>query len=174
VANGLCGAGGQSVIRPLFALDGYWIQVQDGDPRVARLYMRHYSCYRYRDNRRSQYGYRNRFLVMGPGEKLVLLSTDGRAIFGWRKFRDDSGQHGVNCSFFRNESPVLSSTLILDAERHARRRWPRERFYTFVNPTAIRSTNPGCCFQKAGWRRCGLTRRGLLIFEKLPSIARGK
>lgn len=160
------------MLLPLLALDGYWMQVKDGDPRVARLYMRHYSCHQYKDKRRQQWGYRNRFLVMGPGEKLVLLSIDGLAIFGWRKFHDDSGQCGVNCAFFRNESPVLSSVLIRDAERHARRRWPNERFYTYVNPAAIRSTNPGCCFQKAGWQRCGVTRRGLLILEKLPQVER--
>lgn len=154
---------------PLLPFDGYWVQVKDGDARVAQLYMRHYSCHRYRDNRRHQHGYRNRFLVMGPGEKMVLLSTDGRAIFGWRKFIDDSGQTGINCSFFRNESSILSSVLILDAERHARRRWPQERLYTYVDLHAIRSANPGCCFLKAGWQHCGKTAGGLLIFEKSPT-----
>lgn len=135
--------------------------------RATRIYLRHYSCYQYKDKRRSQYGYRNRYLVMGPGEKLVLLSTDGEAIFGWRKFIDRSGQHGINCSFFRNESPLLSSRLILDAEQHAWQHWPDEqRLYTYVNPRAIRSTNPGYCFQMAGWGRCGETIGGLLIFEK--------
>ncbi len=111
------------MLLTLLPLDGYWVQVRDGDSRVAQLYMRHYSCHQYKDGRRSQYGYRNRFLVMGPGEKLVLLSVDGLAIFGWRRFKDDSGQEGVNCSFFRNESEILSSLLILDAERHAYQKW---------------------------------------------------
>ena len=34
-------------------------------------------------------------------------------------------------------------------------------------PHATRSRNPGYCFQKAGWRRCGVTKGGLLIFEKV-------
>ena len=65
------------MLLTLLPLEGYWMQVKDGDSRVAQLYMRHYSCHQYQDKRRQQYGYRNRFLVMGPGEKLVLLSVDG-------------------------------------------------------------------------------------------------
>lgn len=155
------------MMQPLFDLNGYWLEVNDGDARVAAIYQRHYSCYQYQDKRRSQYGYRNRHLVVGPGEKLVLLSVDGLAIFGWRKFLDDSGQMGINCSFFRNEGLVLSSELILDAERHAYRRWPGERLYTYVNPKAVLSSNPGYCFRKAGWQRCGVTKGGLMVFEKL-------
>jgi hypothetical protein len=35
-----------------------------------------------------------------------------------------------------------------------------------VNPEKIRSVNPGCCFKKAGWKQCGITKGGILIFEK--------
>lgn len=157
------------MIATLFPLAGHWLEVRDGDARVAAIYQRHYSCYRYRDNRRSQYGYRNRFLVMGPGEKMVLLSVDGLAIFGWRKFIDRSGQSGVNCAFFRNESALLSSALILCAERYAWKRWPGERLYTYVNPSAIRSSNPGACFKFAGWRRYGESKSGLIVLEKLAT-----
>ena len=154
------------MLLTMLPLEGYWMQVRDGNPIVAQLYMRHYSCHQYADKRRQQYGNPSRFLVMGPGEKLILLSLDGLAIFGWRKFIDDSGQQGVNCSFFRNESPVLSSVLILDAERHARAKWGGQRLYTYVNPAAVASRNPGYCFRMAGWRKCGATKGGLLIFEK--------
>lgn len=75
---------------------------------------------------------------------------------------------GVCAAVFRNESPVLSSALILEAEQHAWARWPGERLYTYVDPGAVRSTNPGTCYLKAGWRKCGATGRGLLILEKLP------
>jgi hypothetical protein len=38
-----------------------------------------------------------------------------------------------------------------------------------VNPRRVRSSNPGYCFQLAGWRRCGITKiRKLLILEALP------
>lgn len=150
----------------LFADLGYWQVVKDGDPRVATMYRRHYSCYKYRDNRKHG---RNRDLVMGPGEKLVLLGVDCRAIFGWRRFRDDSGQTGVNCAFFRNEGSKLSSELILEAEEHAWRKWPGERLYTYVNTKIVRGD--GKCFKIAGWRKCGRTiKRHLLILEKLPRI----
>ncbi len=96
-----------------------WNIVKDGDPRVSAIYKRHYSCYQYADNRRSNLSNRNRHLVMGPGEKLVLLSVKCDAIFGWRKFVDNSGQQGVNCAFFRNEGETLSSQMILAAEKLA-------------------------------------------------------
>jgi hypothetical protein len=151
---------------------GHWIVVKDGDTRVSRIYQRHYSCYQYADNRRSWPGYRNRNLVMGPGEKMVLLSADGRAIFGWRKFIDRSGQEGVNCAFFRNEGAfdgrVRSSELIRSAELLAWSRWPGERLYTYVDPGAIKSTNPGYVFKVAGWKQCALTQGGLIVLKKYP------
>jgi hypothetical protein len=99
---------------------------------------------------------------------MVLLTTDGRALFVWRKFRSDDGQEGINCAIFRNEGPKLSSGLILEAEPLAWRRWPGERLYTYVNPKKVKSTNPGYCFLMAGWRKCGKTKGGLIILEKLP------
>ena len=150
----------------------YWIPTKDGDPRVSSIYKRHYSCYQYADGRRSQPGYRNRHLVVGPGEKMVLISADCRAIFGWRKFIDASGQSGVNCAFFRNEGAfggdVLSSKLIQAAEVLAWQRWPGERLYTYVNANAVKSTNPGYTFKKAGWAKCGRSKSGLIILEKWP------
>lgn len=148
---------------------GTWVQVKDGHHRFADLYRRHYSCYQYADQRRSQGGYRNRNLVLGPGEKMALLTPDWTAAFGWRKFIDKSGQTGINCAFFRNESSQLSSYLILEAEKLAWQRWPNERLYTYVNATAIQSSNPGYCYQMAGWRKCGFTQvRQLIILEKFP------
>lgn len=148
---------------------GVWIQVRDGHNRFAELYRRHYSCYQYADNRRSQAGYRNRNLVLGPGEKMALITPDWQAAFGWRKFIDGSGQTGVNCAFFRNEGQHLSSWLILEAEKLAWSRWSGERLYTYVDASAVRSSNPGYCYIKAGWNKCGYTAKNrLLILEKLP------
>lgn len=151
-----------------FIVDSYWLPVKDGDPRAAALYRRHYSCYQYKDNRRNQHGYRNRFLFLGPGEKIVLMTVNCDALFAWRKFIDKSGQEGVNCAVFRNESPILSSVLILEAEQHAWARWPGQRLYTYVNAGAIKSSNPGWCYQMAGWTKCGITKGGLVILEKYP------
>ncbi|MCA9941643.1 MAG: hypothetical protein KC418_23545 [Anaerolineales bacterium] len=147
-----------------------WLITQDGDPRVSTIYRRHYSCYNYRDGRRSNPGNRHRRLCVGPGEKLVLISADGRAALAWRKFIDRSGQQGVNCAFFRNEGAfggaVLSSELILKAEVLAWAKWPGARLYTYVNTRAVRGD--GLCFKAAGWRKCGRTKNHLLILEKFP------
>jgi hypothetical protein len=64
------------------------------------LYDRHYSKYHYADGRRPK-------LFVGPGEKMVLLTTDHLALFAWRKFRSMDGQQGVNCAIFRNEGPIF-------------------------------------------------------------------
>lgn len=143
-----------------------WQLRKDGDPAGLRLYERHYSARRYRDGRR-------RKLFVGPGQKVVLVSHDSRAVFAWRKFRDDSGQTGVNCAVFRNEGPWRSSELILDAMAIAWARWPGERLYTYVDPASVASPNPGYCFKVAGWRLCGRTkgghgRRPQVVLEVLP------
>ncbi len=77
--------------------------------------------------------------------------------------------YGVCCAVFRNESPVLSSELIREAEQLAWARWPHARLYTYVNPRKIKSVNPGFCFKRANWRECGHTAGGLVILEKLPA-----
>jgi hypothetical protein len=58
--------------------------------------------------------------------------------------------------------------LIAEAMQAAWLRWPGERLYTFINPAKVRSANPGYCFLRAGWQRCGITSRGLVIFEVAP------
>lgn len=155
----------------MFTDMGYWLPIKDGDPRAAALYARHYSSYQYADRRRQLHGYRNRFLIMGPGEKLLLIGNDERALFGWRRGNDASQGYGVSCTVFRNESDRLSSDLIIEACALAWQRWPGERLYTYVNPKRIRSTNPGYCFVMAGWSKCGTTKGGLPIFDICPLAA---
>ncbi|MDQ3802518.1 MAG: hypothetical protein M3416_01485 [Acidobacteriota bacterium] len=99
-----------------------------------------------------------------------MLTPEADALFVWRKFISDDGQEGVNCAVFRNEGDRLSSDLILEAERWAWAKWPGERLYTYVNPRKVRSANPGYCFLKAGWRKSGESKKGLLIFEKLFAV----
>ncbi len=138
-----------------------WQALKDGDPMARGLFNRHYSRYFYKDGR-------NPKLFIGPGEKMVLMTSDGLALFVWRKFISAGGQQGVNCAVFRNEGPVLSSLLILEAEQLAWGRWPMERLYTYVNSKKINSSNPGYCFLKAGWNKCGVTKaKKLIILEKV-------
>jgi len=139
---------------------GPWRLVRDGHAVGRALYERHYSA---KPDRTSK-------LFVRPGEKMVLLTPDRLALFVWSKqqFSDD-GQVGVNCAVFRNEGPQLSSTLLLQAEQFAWKRWPGERLYTYVNPKKIKpNTNPGYCFKCAGWKACGFSGKGYLILEKHP------
>ncbi len=158
---------GSVISIPMIPLqDQTWVQVRDGNVAGLVLFQRHYSKHHYKDGRIPK-----RFV--GPGERIVLITQDGLALFVWRKFIDASGQKGVNCSIFRNEGPNLSSRMILEAEKLAWLRWPGERLYTYVNPHKIRSPNPGYCFKKAGWKICGTTKvNKLLILEKFPSALR--
>ena len=142
---------------------GHWIETRDGDPDVLAVFDRHYSKRRYTDGREP-------VLFMGPGEKMVLRTAPGDAIFAWRKFISMDRQEGINCAFFRNESGrIRSSELIRSAMELAWARWPDEkRHYTYVNAAKVQSANPGYCFLMAGWRRCGKTKdRGLHILEHI-------
>lgn len=158
----------------MFSEFGKWYEVKDGDPRGYALFRRHYSALPYLQRQRA-----NGALFCGPGEKMVLMTTDCQAVFVWKKFIDKSGQQGINCGIFRNEGPYLSSELILEAEQLAWQRWPGERLYTYVNPRRIKTghpksgkPNPGKCFLKAGWRRLtAVTTKGQIILEKLPVTA---
>lgn len=136
----------------------WWI-TKDGDLDCLEMYERHYSAYKYADGRK-------RKLFVGPGEKVVLRTLLGDAMFVWRNFKDDSGQQGINCAVFRNESAHKSSELIRQADRIADCLWPDSRHYTYVNSKKVKSKNPGFCFLAAGWRKCGITKGGLLILEK--------
>lgn len=144
---------------------GYWLPILDGDPRAFAFYKRHYNYRDYKDGRRNRHGNPSRFLIMGPGEKLLLLGADERALFGWRRGNDASQGFGVSCTIFRNEGDHLSSDLIKEADRLAWERWPDRRHFTYVNPRAVKSVNPGYCFIKAGWNKCGMTKGGLVVLE---------
>jgi hypothetical protein len=127
------------------------VEVRDGNDTARTLFRRHYSYKPYRDGR-------DPAQFVGPGEKMVLLTPDVRALFVWRKFISGDGQQGVNCSVFRNEGERLASELIREAMQLAWERWPGARLYTYVNTHKVQSPNPGYCFIAAGWKPCGYTK----------------
>lgn len=128
------------------------------DPEMRALADRHYS--------RQTIGARE---FVGNGRKLVLRDAAGEVVFGWLwpqdRYRLD-GQTGFNCTIFRNESTRQSSDIILEAERHAVAYWGPNRCYTYVDASKVRSTNPGFCFQMAGWQKGGRSGRGYILFSK--------
>lgn len=134
----------------------HWWITKDGDKTCLAMYNRHYSAYQYRDGR-------VRRLFCGPGEKVVLRTDTGDALFVWRKFidacidacidvRTGIRQDGINCAIFRNESKHQSSDLVRQADQVADAVWPDSRHYTYVNPASVRGNLPGACFLYAGWR----------------------
>jgi len=146
--------------QPFLLASGTWVEVRDGNPTAMALYDRHYS------RNKNALGC---LRIVGPGERMVLMTPCVRALFVWRRFISADQQVGVNCAIFRNEGAGRSSDLIREAMRLAWLRWPGQRLYTYVNPRRVRSTNPGCCFKASGWRVCGTTKtRRLVVLEVLP------
>lgn len=138
-----------------------WWLTKDGDLDCLELYNRHYSAYEYKDGR-------ERKLFAGPGEKVVLRTKAADALFVWRRFIDGSGECGINCAVFRNESDQRSSDLIRQADAIADCLWTCRRHYTYVSAEKIASTNPGFCFLKAGWKRLPYkTGSGLMVLERV-------
>lgn len=138
----------------------YWLISHDMDPKAQKLADRHYS----RKTPGSTKGF------MEPGEKLVLISPQGDALFTWLRSRPEyrgDRINGVNCQIFRNEGHELSSKLILEAEKLAREKWPGLLLFTYVSIKKVRSKMPGWCFIKAGWKFQGYNKSGeLKLFVK--------
>lgn len=140
-------------MQSALALDASpWFQVRDGDSRLRPIYNRHYSS---RGSSAAQ--------IVGPGQKLCLLTHDLGALFVWRRFRDDCAlapPDAVNCAVFRRERGLRASDLILAAEAFALERWGPVALYTYVAATRVASSNPGYCFKVAGWHYAGTTAGG--------------
>ena len=115
---------------------------------------------------------------MPPGQTLVLVRDD--AVFGWWRPHPRSGLKAMNgldgwtCTIFRNTGALLSSELILEAERilAARHTCGPSGMLTYVDRKKVRSANPGYCFKRAGWKHVGFARRrNKLLFQKPFELA---
>lgn len=128
----------------------------------------------------------------GVGQEIVLLSDCGRAVWacvrqktpaarGTGASRGRSGAQDVKPRFiwrnmlFRNLGAGLSSDLIASATSETYMRWlerygelPTERLRTEIGITAVRSTNPGYCYLKAGWTKDRVVRDKLYLFAPDP------
>ncbi len=136
-------------------LDAKWFAVSKADPRARALADRHYS--------RQKPGTPQ---FCRPGQNIVLLTQDGRALWvSWRPkpgIQRMDGLDAIECTMFRNEGPYLSSDLIREAVELTLAKWgrPKDGLLTYIAHEKVRSSNPGCCFKKAGWRRDGTYSRG--------------
>lgn len=133
----------------------FWLEGGRFDPRGALLADGHYSR---RKPGSPQF--------MPPGQKIILISRDERAVFGWWRPHPDSGIKAMNgldgwtCSIFRNSNPrpSESSEMILDAERAFAAvgyGCGPSGLLTYVWDAKVRSANPGYCFKQAGWHTAG-------------------
>ena len=113
-----------------------------------------------------------------PGRCLVLRAETGTGVALWvtswpyAEFTKHAwGGAWVN-SCFRNENAGLSSDLIRQAVSATISKWPIPDLgmITFVNVDKVRKKrDPGRCYLRAGFRRVGETKGGLLAFQMLPS-----
>ena len=141
----------QAATTPMFDL---WNRCAESDHRLHKIRGRHYSVKNHNPGQRR----------LSPGEKVCLISPDESAILVWQYQKWGALKDTTYCAIFRNESPVLASTLLLAAEKAIPDHWPRSAL-TFVNTTAVQGD--GKCFKVAGWRKVGRTKKGLLILEKM-------
>lgn len=107
-----------------------------------------------------------------PGENLVFRKANGQAVWvTWRsRFpRKDNFGYAWECTIFRNESEISSSLLIKEAIEKTIEIWgplPEDGLVTYVDPVAIKSSNPGYSFLKAGFKRLKhRSTRGLSLFH---------
>jgi hypothetical protein len=111
-----------------------------------------------------------------PGQCVVLRTGCGRA--AWvtlsqvAEYVDHDWPNAWLNSLFRNEGAGLSSELIREAIAATLAVWPvpaPRGMVTFVDASKVRhKRDPGRCYLKAGFRRVGLTKGGLVVLQMLP------
>jgi hypothetical protein len=135
-----------------------WLRVTKFDRRACALADRHYS--------RRKVGSPQ---FMPPGQTIVLLTDDAKAVWGWWRpdpksgIKQMNGLDGWTCTIFRNESSARSSDLILSAEEvllTSGHTIGPDGMLTYVWDRKVASENPGYCFKCAGWRRKGRSADG--------------
>jgi len=143
-----------------------WIQSHRADPDVRPLADRHYN--------RQKIGSPQ---FAPPGRCLVLKTSnlDAFWITSWpfAEYVRHAWPGAWMCSAFRNESQNLSSGMIRDAVAATLARYgepPAIGMITFVDATKTRhKRDPGRCYLKAGFERCGFTKGGLVALQLLPA-----
>lgn len=113
-----------------------------------------------------------------PGRCLVLRAENGTGKALWvtswpfAEYVKHRWGGAWVCSCFRNEGSGLSSDLIRQALSATRWRWPEipeKGMVTFVDPRKTRhKRDPGRCFLRAGFRRDGETKGGLVALTIQP------
>lgn len=142
-----------------------WLLSHRADPVARAIADRHYN--------RQKIGTPQ---FVPPGRCLVLVTEDVSAfwISSWpfAEYVKHQWAGAWVCTAFRNEGTMLSSELIREAVACTRWKWPMIPLLgmvTFVNADKVRhKRDPGRCFLKAGFRRAGTTKAGLVALQMLP------
>jgi len=140
-----------------------WVKSNAHDPRMTKLADRHYSRKTIGSNQ-----------MMPPGRRVVLTTDEGEAGWGvswpYAHLVAHAWPEAWCCTFFRNESPYLSSDLVNQAVAVTRFFWPDvpdEGIITFINPKKVRhKRDQGRCYRKAGWHEAGYTKGGHLVLRQ--------
>jgi hypothetical protein len=94
-------------------------------------------------------------------------------VTAWQLYAKHRWHGAWECALFRNEGFPKASRLIREAISATRAHYgepPELGMITFVDPKRIRpKEDPGHCFIIAGFRPCGETPEGLLVFRLDPS-----
>lgn len=143
-----------------------WRETNRADPRARMLADRHYN--------RQKVGAPQ---FVPPGRCMVLLTPKADAFWvtSWpfAEYVQHAWAGAWMCSAFRNESDQRASDLIRAAVAATRWKWPDVPalgMVTFVDASKVRHTRqPGRCYLKAGFRRCGETKGGLVALQLLPA-----
>lgn len=142
-----------------------WRVSDRADPEAVSLADRHYS--------RQKPG-TPQFVPPGRCVVLSLLGGDAVWVTSWpfAEYVHHAWAGAWGNPIFRNESRFLSSTLIREAIAATRHFWPDPPplgLVTFVDAKKVRhKRDPGRCYLRAGFRRVGTTKGGLLAFQMLP------
>jgi hypothetical protein len=101
----------------------------------------------------------------------VLRTERADALFVWRVFIDDSGQSGVNCAVFRNESRHQSSQLIRQADQIADVLWPDSTELYYAHMEADRNKAEEAYFAARPAFRAGFERAYAPLWHRLQARA---
>lgn len=131
----------------------------------------------------------------GVGQEVVLVTEDESAVWAVVRQKTPSkagsggsrGRTGLadpapryvwrNMCFRNLVAATLSSDLILSATARTYEEWARkygslpvETLRTEIDPRRVRSTNPGCCYKKAGYHNARLVRGKIYLDAPCPVL----
>jgi hypothetical protein len=141
-----------------------WSLSYRADPAARAIADRHYN--------RQSIGAPN---FVPPGRCFVLYAPSALWVTSWpyAEYVKHEWAGGWVNSCFRNEGAGLSSKLIRQAIAATRWRWPAVPYLgiiTFVDASKVRhKRDPGRCYLRAGFKRVGETKGGLVALQMLEA-----